>query len=44
VSTRWMPELWASRKPFGLAEQHSNHFREVFRALWENRGQLPYAY
>lgn len=44
VSNLWMPELWASPKPFGLGEQHSNNFREVFRALWENRDQLPYAY
>jgi molybdopterin-dependent oxidoreductase alpha subunit len=44
VSNRWMPELWASPKPFGLGEQHSNNFWEVFRAVWENRDQLPYAY
>jgi molybdopterin-dependent oxidoreductase alpha subunit len=44
VSSRWMPELWASPKPFGLGEQHSNNFWEVFRAVWENRDQLPYAY
>jgi molybdopterin-dependent oxidoreductase alpha subunit len=44
VSSRWMPELWASPKPFGLGEQHSNNFSEVFRAIWENRDQLPYAY
>jgi hypothetical protein len=41
VSSRWMPELWASPKPFGLGEQHSNNFWEVFRAVWENRDQLP---
>jgi molybdopterin-dependent oxidoreductase alpha subunit len=44
VSNRWMPELWASPKPFGLGEQHSNNFWEVFRAVWENRDQLSYAY
>jgi molybdopterin-dependent oxidoreductase alpha subunit len=44
VSNRWMPELWASLKPFGLGEQHSRNFWEVFRAIWENRDQLPYAY
>jgi molybdopterin-dependent oxidoreductase alpha subunit len=44
ISSRWMPELWASPKPFGLGEQHSNNFWEVFRALWENGDQLPYAY
>ena len=44
VSSRWMPELWASPKLFGLGEQHSNNFWGVFRAIWENRDQLPYAY
>ena len=44
ISNRWMSELWASPKPFGLGEQHSNNFWEVFRALWENRDQPPYAY
>ena len=44
VPNRWMPELWASPKPFGIGEQHANNFWEVFRAVWENRDQLSYAY
>jgi molybdopterin-dependent oxidoreductase alpha subunit len=44
VRNGWMPELWASPKPFGLGEQHSNNFWEVFRAIWENRDNLDYAY
>jgi molybdopterin-dependent oxidoreductase alpha subunit len=44
VPTRWMPELWANPKPFGLGEQHVNNYWEVFRAGWENRDQLAYAY
>lgn len=44
VSNHWMPELWASPKPFGVGEQHSKNFWEVFRAAWENRDQLQYAY
>jgi molybdopterin-dependent oxidoreductase alpha subunit len=39
-----MPELWASPKPFGIGEQHPNNFSEVFRAIWENRDNLDYAY
>jgi molybdopterin-dependent oxidoreductase alpha subunit len=39
-----MPELWASPKPFGIGEQHPNNFWEVFRAIWENRDSLDYAY
>jgi molybdopterin-dependent oxidoreductase alpha subunit len=44
VRSGWLPELWASPKPFGLGEQHSNNFWEVFRAIWENRDNLDYAY
>jgi molybdopterin-dependent oxidoreductase alpha subunit len=36
--------LWASPKPFGLGEKHPNNFWEVFRAVWENRDRLGYAY
>lgn len=38
------PRLWASWKPFGLGEARPNNFGEVFRAIWENRGQLRYAW
>jgi hypothetical protein len=41
VSSRWMPELWASPTPFGVSEQHSNNFLEAFWAFWENRDHLP---
>jgi len=44
VRSGWVPELWASPKPFGIGEQHSNNFWEVFRAIWENRDHLDYAY
>ena len=44
VRNGWIPELWASRKPFGLGEQHPNNFWEVFRAIWENQDNLGYAY
>jgi len=44
VRSGWVPELWASPKPFGLGEQHPNNFWEVFRAIWENRDNLDYAY
>ncbi|WP_198665559.1 FdhF/YdeP family oxidoreductase [Thermus sediminis] len=34
------PELWASRIPL----THLENFYEVFRAIWENRDQLGYAW
>lgn len=35
----WRPRLWASRIPFRRAE----NFKEVVRALWENRDNWRYA-
>jgi len=40
----WTPALWASWKPFGIGEQRPRNFREVFRAIWENRSRLGYAW
>jgi molybdopterin-dependent oxidoreductase alpha subunit len=44
VESGWEPKLWASPKPFGIGEQQPNNFGEVFRAIWENRDNLSYAY
>src|SRR6516165_7091956 len=44
VRDGWAPELWASPMPFGIGEQHPNNFWEVFRAVWENRDKLGYAF
>ena len=44
VSKGWDPSLWASRKPFGIGEQHPNNFKEVSRALWENRDEAGFAW
>jgi molybdopterin-dependent oxidoreductase alpha subunit len=44
VKKNWDPSLWASRKPFGIGEQHPNNFAEIGRALWENRDEAAYAW
>lgn len=44
VKNRWQPRFWASLKPFGIGEQHPNNFKEVGRALWENRTRPRYAW
>ena len=44
VSKGWDPSLWASRKPFGIGEQHPNNFNEIARAIWENRDEAGYAW
>jgi molybdopterin-dependent oxidoreductase alpha subunit len=35
---------WASLVPRNPAEQKPNHYLEMARVAWENRGQLPYAW
>jgi len=30
--------------PFGLDRQKPRHFRDMFRIVWENRDQLPFAW
>ncbi|MEZ4632558.1 MAG: FdhF/YdeP family oxidoreductase [Deinococcales bacterium] len=37
---RWHQGSWASNIPFS----HPDNFLEVFKAAWENRDNLPYAY
>jgi molybdopterin-dependent oxidoreductase alpha subunit len=44
VKKGWDPSLWASKKPFGIGEQHPNNFAEITRAIGENRDQLGYAW
>jgi molybdopterin-dependent oxidoreductase alpha subunit len=39
-----IPPYWASLKPFGIGEQHPNNYLELWKALLENRDQLPYAW
>src|SRR5918997_3015963 len=41
---RWNPELWASKKPFGVGEGRPNNYLEIWNAIKENRRQLPYAW
>jgi molybdopterin-dependent oxidoreductase alpha subunit len=40
----WNPQHWASWKPFGIGEQYPNNYWEVFRALFENLDEFPYAW
>ena len=39
-----MPSIWASWKPLGIGEQRPNNYREVFRAMRENRDEAGYAW
>ncbi len=40
----WDRSLWVSLAPFGVGHQHPSNFHEIWRALWENRDQLGYAW
>lgn len=40
----WDPALWVSLKPFGIGEQRPNNYLEIWKALVENRDQLPYVW
>lgn len=42
----WLPtpSLWASLKPFGIGEQRPNNYFELWKALVDNRDQLPYTW
>ena len=44
VRKLWEPSLWASLKPFGFGEQHPNNFKEISRALLENRDEAAFAW
>ena len=40
----WNPRHWASWKPFGIGEQRPNNYFEVFKAGWESRDNLGFAW
>lgn len=44
MSKGWKPSLWASPKPFGIGEGRPNNYLEIFKAIKENRKELPYAW
>ncbi|CAN5743294.1 hypothetical protein BH18CHL1_BH18CHL1_08850 [soil metagenome] len=41
---RIAPELWAGIVPNGLDKQKPNHYGEMLRTVWQNKGNLPYAW
>ncbi len=40
----WNPKRWASYVPFGIGQQRPNNYLEVFRAAWESKDNLGYAW
>ena len=44
VKKGWDRSLWASKKPFGIGEQHPNNFAEITRAIRENKDEAGFAW
>lgn len=40
----WKPQRWAGYVPFGIGQQRPNNYFEVFRAAWESKDNLAYAW
>jgi molybdopterin-dependent oxidoreductase alpha subunit len=36
--------LWVGFKPYGMGETKPNHYKEIFKTVWENRRRLLYAW
>jgi molybdopterin-dependent oxidoreductase alpha subunit len=43
-STRWNPKHWVSLAPNGLGQVKPNHYLDMAKVIWRNRGELPYAW
>ncbi len=43
MSTRPRGSQLVSLVPYGLNEQHPNHYKDILKAAWENRDRLGYA-
>lgn len=41
---RRAPNQRVSLIPYGLNEQHPNHYKDIFKVVWENRDHLGYAW
>lgn len=44
LNKKWKPSLWAGFMPMGLGKVKPHHIRDTFKAVYENRDRLPYAY
>ena len=40
---RRAPNKRVSLVPYGLNEQHPNHYKDILKVVWDNRDRLPYA-
>ncbi len=40
----WRPSQWVGLMPNGIGVVKPNHYKEILSTIWENRGQLPFAW
>ncbi len=43
-NTGWDRSRWAGLMPNGVGQVKPNHYLEMVKVVWRNRGQLPYAW
>src|SRR5688572_1524887 len=43
IQKNWSAKLRATI-PFGIGQAKPKHFRDMFKVVWKNRDNLPYAY
>lgn len=44
IVKRWTPKNWVSWSPFGIGNQRPNNYKELWKALAENRDELGFAW
>jgi molybdopterin-dependent oxidoreductase alpha subunit len=40
----WDKKTWVSLMPNGLGQVKPNHYGEILKTIWRNRGELPFAF
>src|ERR671939_399868 len=42
--TKWDKKSWAGLTPNGLGQVKPNHYLEIAKVIWRNKGELPFAW
>lgn len=44
AKSRWNKDTWVSLAPNGIGQIKPNHYLEIGKTLWRNKGELPFAW
>jgi molybdopterin-dependent oxidoreductase alpha subunit len=44
AKAHWDKTTWVGLMPNGIGQVKPNHYAEILKALWRNRGELPFAF